>query len=1166
MPSSSFTINGSAHPPAVTVTAGSTVTLALTSTTGVSTIAWSIVGGSDSTQAIPTITPAGSPNGATATFVMNATVGDVGLSWVVKCVVNDGRDEEHQVVSSYTSNGLVGVISANGLLPFAMGETTERNATHGIADDLNTAFTGMSAHLARLSESASEAANGAILTAAIARVNAIGGGIIDLPAGTFPIAGPIRPPSVPCVIRGAGIGVTVLDWDNVDHLIAKPNVDPDTLVFDGSVYDHLTLEDFTIRGKWDEIEDYNPQVSPIWLWRIDDLTIQRVEIRNCTFMGMRVSACHRVKISECKIYESGRDGIGAWYCHFIQILNNQIDHCSDDAISVHTASADPNSHRQGVVISGNRISDSHGISAMGLRRATISGNQLERVHVHGIRIGPDTTYSEYLTTHSVVIADNTITDVFDPSTITGGFSSGCAYIEVVSLPNAGTGVAIPGWPDGSGTFEPLYASLDNRASGDPRAPGHWLLVTGNTLCRTIPSGGLYSDLGFGEMFFNGGYVDFTITETNLGSTTSYGISLVGATQDCTFSNNIINGMRVAFGIGSTTASATRFENISITGNQFVRALGGIQVSANVTGGKNIDVFGNTFDGDPEQEHSNRGANGTWATQSAPYAIFVGTGSGFLVRNNVFRNWCQVSDALGFGGSDKAMFRDNVWDCDPTATAFSTSNKGIGTFIPGSEQGILRVVDSDPTSANYGSTLNVCHPERNSIPTTGKYMTGHMVRCNSPNVTAILGWLRITNGSNHVLGTDWIIVPTFPINPSTLTIATGAVTVSSSSPIVPQAIDTEAAAASDDLDTISGTIAGQVLILSAANTARTVVLKDGTGNLKLVGDFALDDNEKRLTVVSDGSNLTEIARTSSADIQTFTGNGTWTKPAGASRVFVQLVGSGGGGGGGARVASGTACSGGAAGGAGAYVEQWFSAADLGSSVTVAIATGGTGGNGATGDGNAGSNGAAGSGGTSFGAGQNYELRAGEGGGGAGGQIAGNSGGGGGGGVGRTVAAGSSTNATAGTAGSIGGATGGSGGGGGSGVYAGGAGGGGGTSAAAGSNGGSSPRGSGAGGSGGGLATTPAVLSGGLGGSSICSSFTTGGSTAGQAGSTPSVSPRPHLTNSGGGGGASNNAGVGGAGGNGGLYGGGGGGAGSGCTGNGGLGGNGANGVVIVTTFF
>ena len=90
---------------------------------------------------------------------------------------------------------------------------------------------------------------------------------------------------------------------------------------------------------------------------------------------------------------------------------------------------------------------------------------------------------------------------------------------------------------------------------------------------------------------------------------------------------------------------------------------------------------------------------------------------------------------------------------------------------------------------------------------------------------------------------------------TLTIASGAITVTHANHIV----DTEGSAASDDLDTINGGATGDILILHSTTYKRVVTLKDGTGNLRLAGDFALGDNTDSIMLMYWNSNWNEISR-------------------------------------------------------------------------------------------------------------------------------------------------------------------------------------------------------------------------------------------------------------------------------------------------------------------
>ena len=69
----------------------------------------------------------------------------------------------------------------------------------------------------------------------------------------------------------------------------------------------------------------------------------------------------------------------------------------------------------------------------------------------------------------------------------------------------------------------------------------------------------------------------------------------------------------------------------------------------------------------------------------------------------------------------------------------------------------------------------------------------------------------------------------------LTIVAGVITTTQNYHL----IDTESDDATDDLDTINGGAEGFTLIIRPIDDGRTIVVKDGTGNLKLAGDFSMD---------------------------------------------------------------------------------------------------------------------------------------------------------------------------------------------------------------------------------------------------------------------------------------------------------------------------------------
>jgi hypothetical protein len=89
----------------------------------------------------------------------------------------------------------------------------------------------------------------------------------------------------------------------------------------------------------------------------------------------------------------------------------------------------------------------------------------------------------------------------------------------------------------------------------------------------------------------------------------------------------------------------------------------------------------------------------------------------------------------------------------------------------------------------------------------------------------------------------------------LTIASGTVTKTQGC----HSIDTESDAATDDLDTINGGSEGDVIFIRPASGSRTVIIKHGSGNIRVPGavDISLVDADDGIVLVFNGSNWTVV---------------------------------------------------------------------------------------------------------------------------------------------------------------------------------------------------------------------------------------------------------------------------------------------------------------------
>lgn len=131
--------------------------------------------------------------------------------------------------------------------------------------------------------------------------------------------------------------------------------------------------------------------------------------------------------------------------------------------------------------------------------------------------------------------------------------------------------------------------------------------------------------------------------------------------------------------------------------------------------------------------------------------------------------------------------------------------------------------------------------------------------NPANATATPTASKIPIADGSALIDGWV-TPNYKLGAqSELTISAGVITVTGGY----HSVDTEGDAATDNLDTINGGVEGQLLIIRPNNDARTIVVKNGTGNIICGTDATLDAVSDTWMGIYNGSSWLEIARSDNA---------------------------------------------------------------------------------------------------------------------------------------------------------------------------------------------------------------------------------------------------------------------------------------------------------------
>ncbi len=200
------------------------------------------------------------------------------------------------------------------------------------------------------------------------------------------------------------------------------------------------------------------------------------------------------------------------------------------------------------------------------------------------------------------------------------------------------------------------------------------------------------------------------------------------------------------------------------------------------------------------------------------------------------NSCNVSGASAFnsaGGTTGVLVIDGS-----AAVANTGLNIDAGAITDGLSFGYTERVSV--RSANIGGSMTLTANSRHVRVDTAEYSG------TTPVVdAAVRSEFLFNNGAQSQVA---------------VTISGGVIDVPVYAQTAFLVVDTEASAATDDLDTINGHRIGQIITLRSASNARDVVVKDGTGNINNSGsaDVTLNNTADSISFVYNGSQWLPLA--------------------------------------------------------------------------------------------------------------------------------------------------------------------------------------------------------------------------------------------------------------------------------------------------------------------
>lgn len=570
-------------------------------------------------------------------------------------------------------------------------------------------------------------------------------------------------------IVGDGIGRTILQYnegtDAAPRRLFYRN-DNNEGYDSTTLRDPLTFEDIEFRGTFSVSDTVDRGGQCIFLDSYREIRFHRCKWKNISTFATDLHFNNRVVWDHCVFEDVARDGARSRDCFNVSVTNCTFARLGDDAVAFHTAdynatdsynvdNGDP--RRQGLIIANNFFLDTKvGVAALGARVVDIHNNQFMRGRETPIYITTATSAEGVHPQFGISVKNNLILDRADASSVSAIFIA-----SQTPVGSAGTGSVIPSRPAvTTGAFIKPWDHIGSDAgdAADAFPPIADVMVTGNTIGRTLPTVSNYADWGFG--YVGDTTLNYNPAITNAGLRWSVGITVAVGLRVVVSGNTVshaTDGIVVSIPAINPTSFGTAIQN-----NVLFDVIGRvIQHSGATQRRSDAIISGNHINGDYYRENANSNTDGTYDSgNTTPTGIDIGGNGACVVTKNVIQNVARVHASTALSDSE---WTENTLICDPVALGSSVSNKGIGN-IPNPADGFRFIIaHCDPTNASFGQLKNVCVESAAAQPSSGTYLRGQIVKNNAPALAAgkvTYGWVRLTTGTGHTNGTDWtpLVIP------------------------------------------------------------------------------------------------------------------------------------------------------------------------------------------------------------------------------------------------------------------------------------------------------------------------------------------------------------------------------------------------------------------------